>query len=86
MIGSLKGGSDAIAVRKLGIRLHVRAIVRDGTRAFVGSQSLRTLELSGRREVGLIITNPTVAKKIQQVFDADWEDAARSRSRARVRK
>ena len=75
VIGTLKGGSDAIAVRKLGIRLHVRAIVRDGTRAFVGSQSLRTLELSGRREVGLIITNPTVAKKIQQVFDADWDDA-----------
>ena len=76
VIGSLKGGSDAIAVRKLGMRLHVRAIVRDGTRAFVGSQSLRTLELTGRREVGLIITNPTVAKKIQQVFDADWEDAS----------
>ncbi len=76
VIGTLKGGSDAIAVRKLGMRLHVRAIVRDGTRAFVGSQSLRTLELSGRREVGLIITNPTVAKKIQQVFDADWEDAS----------
>ena len=75
MIGSLKGGSDAIEVRKLGMRLHVRAIVRDGTRAFVGSQSLRTLELTGRREVGLIITNPTVARKIQQVFDADWEDA-----------
>ena len=75
VIGSLKGGSSAIEVRKLGIRLHVRAIVRDGTRAFVGSQSLRTLELSGRREVGLIITNPAVAKKIQQVFDADWEDA-----------
>ena len=76
VIGTLKGGSDAIAVRKLGMRLHVRAIVRDGTRAFVGSQSLRTLELTGRREVGLIITNPTVAKKIQQVFDADWEDAS----------
>ena len=76
VIGSLKGGAEAIEVRKLGMRLHVRAIVRDGTRAFVGSQSLRTLELTGRREVGLIITNPTVAKKIQQVFDADWEDAS----------
>jgi cardiolipin synthase A/B len=75
VIGSLKGGSDAIEVRKLGMRLHVRAIVRDGTRAFVGSQSLRTVELSGRREVGLIITNPAVARKLQQVFDGDWESA-----------
>ena len=35
-----------------GKRLHVRAIVRDGRRAFVGSQSLRKLELDERREVG----------------------------------
>ena len=59
--------------------MHVRAIVRDGTRAFVGSQSLRTLELAARREVGLIITNPTVARRIQQVFDADWDDGPRRR-------
>jgi len=84
VIGSLKGGSDAIEVRKLGMRLHVRAIVRDGTRAFVGRQSLRTLELSGRREAGLIITNPTVARKIQQVFDSDWEDADPKKSKVAV--
>jgi hypothetical protein len=38
-----------------GKRLHVRAIVRDGRRAFVGSQSLRKVELDERREVGIII-------------------------------
>jgi len=31
-------------------RLHTRAIIRDGVRAFVGSQSLRRLELEKRRE------------------------------------
>src|SRR6185295_12743118 len=36
-----------------GRRLHVRAIIRDGRRAFVGSQSLRRLELDKRREVGV---------------------------------
>ena len=35
-----------------GLRLHVRAIVRDRKAAFVGSQSLRKLELDKRREVG----------------------------------
>ena len=54
-------------------RLHVRAIIRDGTRAFVGSQSLRRLELDRRREVGLIITNPSVARRMIEVFDRDWE-------------
>lgn len=76
VIGSVKGKDTGIETRKLaGLRLHVRAIVRDGTRAFVGSQSLRKDELENRREVGLIISNPPVARKILQVFEADWTDA-----------
>jgi cardiolipin synthase A/B len=73
VIGQLKGPNGAIQTTRLkGIRLHVRVIVRDGTRAFVGSQSLRKIELESRREVGLLITNPSVAGKILQVFEADW--------------
>ena len=69
----MKGPNGSIEVARLkGMRLHVRAIVRDGTRAFVGSQSLRKLELESRREVGLLISNPSVAGKILQVFEADW--------------
>ncbi len=75
VIGDMKGKDDGIEERRLRMRLHVRAIVRDGTRAFVGSQSLRKDELENRREVGLIINNPTVARKILQVFEADWIDA-----------
>lgn len=63
-------GADA---RKMpDLRLHVRAMIRDGSSAFVGSQSLRKLELDGRRELGVIITNALVAKKMQAVFEADW--------------
>ena len=35
----------------------MRAIIRDGAEAFIGSQSLRKLELEGRREVGIIVKN-----------------------------
>ena len=74
VIGSMKGKDPGVAERKLGpMRLHVRAIVRDGKNAFVGSQSMRKDELENRREVGLIINNPTVARKILTVFEADWE-------------
>ena len=55
------------------MRLHVRAIIRDGKTAFIGSQSLRKLELEGRREVGIIIQNAMVVRKIQAVFEADWQ-------------
>jgi phosphatidylserine/phosphatidylglycerophosphate/cardiolipin synthase-like enzyme len=76
VIGSLKGDNGDLKVRSLGRpRLHVRAIIRDGTRAFVGSQSLRTSELDTRREVGLLISNPAVTRKILEVFDADWKSA-----------
>ena len=56
-------------------RLHVRAIVRDGRRAFVGSQSLRKLELDERREVGIIIRDRSVVAKLQKTFKRDWRQA-----------
>ena len=52
-----------------GRRLHVRAIVRDGRHAFVGSQSLRKIELERRREVGDHREGPGVVKQIQGVFE-----------------
>ena len=55
-----------------GKRLHVRAIIRDGRRAFVGSQSLRKLELEKRREVGVIVTDQAVVRELKEVFDRDW--------------
>jgi phosphatidylserine/phosphatidylglycerophosphate/cardiolipin synthase-like enzyme len=67
-----KRGGD-LRVQKLpGMRLHVRAMVRDGEVAFVGSQSLRALELDARREDGLITKDPKVVKQLLEVFEADW--------------
>jgi len=64
-------------VRKMpGLRLHVRAIIRDGRCAFVGSQSLRKLELDERREVGLVVRETSIAKKLQGIFDRDWQSAS----------
>lgn len=76
VLGSVKGKDGGIDARPLlNMRLHVRAIVRDGTRAFVGSQSLRKDELENRREVGLIVTNPAAARKLLQVFESDWAES-----------
>lgn len=55
-----------------GRRMHIRAIIRDGRRAFLGSQSLRRLELEKRREVGVIITDDRVVREMQDVFVKDW--------------
>lgn len=81
VLGTIKGKDGGIEARKLThMRLHVRAIVRDGTRAFVGSQSLRKDELENRREVGLIVTNPTVARGILKVFESDWKESGGGKS------
>lgn len=60
-------------VKQPGRRLHVCAMVRDGRRAFVGSQSLRRLELDERREVGIVIRERKTVKQIARVFNADWK-------------
>ena len=55
-----------------GRRLHVRAMIRDGERAFVGSQSLRAVAFDRRREIGVIVRDPGVVRRIQAVFEHDW--------------
>jgi phosphatidylserine/phosphatidylglycerophosphate/cardiolipin synthase-like enzyme len=67
-----KRGGDLRVQKVADDRLHVRAMVRDGDTAFVGSQSLRALELDARREVGLIVRDPKVVKQMLEVFDDDW--------------
>jgi phosphatidylserine/phosphatidylglycerophosphate/cardiolipin synthase-like enzyme len=73
VIGKVAKRAGDLRVQKMpGTRLHVRAMVRDGEVAFVGSQSLRALELDGRREVGLICKEPKVVKVIVELFELDW--------------
>ena len=68
-----KGAQSIKSVKLAGRRLHVRAIVVDGKEVFIGSQSLRKLELAGRREVGMICRTAAVARRVAQVFELDWE-------------
>lgn len=73
VIGKIGKRGAGLRVQKMaGTRLHLRAMVRDGDTAFIGSQSLRTLELDARREVGLIVREPKIVRGILDVFEADW--------------
>ncbi len=56
-----------------GRRLHVRAIIRDGERAFVGSQSLRRVAFENRREIGVIVSDARIVRQIRSIFERDWE-------------
>lgn len=72
IIGKVEAKWNVKSEKYPGKRLHVRAIVRDGKRAFVGSQSLRKLELDKRREVGIVVVDQKVVKQIKAVFEDDW--------------
>jgi len=73
IIGKVSARADDLIHQKFpGRRLHVRAIVRDGRVAFVGSQSLRTLELDKRREVGVFVKDLASVKELIATFEHDW--------------
>ena len=73
IIGKVGDGAGDIPHEKFpGKRLHVRAIVRDSKDAFVGSQSLRKLELDRRREVGIIVKSPPIVSEMLRTFEEDW--------------
>jgi phosphatidylserine/phosphatidylglycerophosphate/cardiolipin synthase-like enzyme len=73
VIGRVSRRGGSIRVQKQpGLRLHARAMVRDGDTAFVGSQSLRAMELDARREIGLIVKEPKTVKRLLETFEADW--------------
>jgi cardiolipin synthase A/B len=55
------------------MKLHVRCMIRDRQTAFVGSQSLRKLELDHRREVGLITKDVRTVRRMAAVYDEDWK-------------
>ena len=71
--------------RKLnGMRLHTRVILRDGLSAFVGSQSLRKLELDSRREAGVIFRDSKVVGTMRRIFEKDWDVATPVKKTAKL--
>lgn len=75
VIGRVSGRASFEVQKLSGMRLHTRTIIRDRRQAFVGSQSLRTLELDSRREVGLVIRDPKAVKQLIDTFESDWTAA-----------
>jgi len=79
VIGRIATRQNAIPVQPLrNMRLHTRCIIRDRKAVFIGSQSLRELELDGRRELGMICRDRSVVAAVMKVFDDDWASSAQA--------
>ncbi len=79
VIGRVSRNDSKFAVRKLSImRLHTRTIIRDGKQSFIGSQSLREIELGSRREVGVIFRDKKIVNALTKIFQDDWDAIERA--------
>jgi len=79
VIGRVTRKTQKIEQHKLSkIRLHARCIIRDGRQVFIGSQSLREVELGSRREVGVIFRDAKIIAQLVKTFHDDWSAAQRA--------
>ena len=81
IVGRMASRNSRLEVRKLPLtRLHTRTIIRDRRQVFLGSQSLRELELDARREIGVVIRDAKVVNAMVRVFEEDWDSAGVSKA------
>ena len=86
IIGKVGKKAEGLVVDKMpGLRLHLRAMLRDGQEMFLGSMSLRAIELDKRREVGIIVKERAAAKQFREIFEEDWSktDAGKKAEKAK---
>ena len=77
VLGSV-GGNKLTSSHLKRLRLHTRTIIRDRAQAFIGSQSLRQLEIDARREIGVIFRDASIVKDLCRVFEEDWTASAQA--------
>ena len=83
IIGKVSKKGEGLTVEKMpGMRLHLRAMLRDGKELFLGSMSLRGLELDKRREVGVIVKERTAARQFKELFEEDWSKTETAKKKA----
>jgi len=73
VIGTVGKLGAGIEVARPILRLHAQAIVRDDQQLYMGSQSLRSLELDARREVGVLLYDADIAHQVKETFESDWD-------------
>ena len=69
-----------------GGRMHVRAIVQDARRVFIGSQGLRRAELDRRREIGVIVDDKEIVRGVTRIFEKDWARTPQGRRARKAKK
>jgi phosphatidylserine/phosphatidylglycerophosphate/cardiolipin synthase-like enzyme len=63
-----------VRVRKQkNLRVHAKLLIVDDKRALVGSMNIDRSAFDLRRELGIIIDDPAVVGRLEEVFASDWK-------------
>lgn len=54
------------------IYIHAKAMIVDDESALIGSQNYTMTSLDRNREVGLVVTDPSLVMRVASVFERDW--------------
>lgn len=55
--------------------IHAKAMVADGSEAFVGSENFSRASLDANRELGVLLTRPSIVDELESTFASDWATA-----------
>jgi len=83
ILGKMGKRAEGLTCEKMPMRLHLRGMLRDGHEMFLGSMSMRALELDKRRAVGIVVKERAAAKQFRDVFEADWAQTESGRKAAK---
>jgi cardiolipin synthase A/B len=68
--------ANGIAIRWLeSPSVHVKSILVDDVRGFMGSENLSSTSLTKNREVGLVLSEPPAVASMRTTMEADWQKA-----------
>jgi phosphatidylserine/phosphatidylglycerophosphate/cardiolipin synthase-like enzyme len=62
-------------IPKARMLVHVKAIIVDGKRAYLGSENMTKTSLEKNREVGLVVTDAPVVDEMTSTFEGDFASA-----------
>jgi phosphatidylserine/phosphatidylglycerophosphate/cardiolipin synthase-like enzyme len=58
-------------------KLHAKLLIADGGRALIGSMNIDRSAFDLRRELGIVVDDGAIVKRLIEVFERDWDDAHR---------
>jgi cardiolipin synthase A/B len=56
-------------------KMHAKTLVADGARAIVGSANLTSSSLENNRELGVLVVEPEIIRRMVATFEKDWARA-----------